>query len=219
MPAEGEADDLKLIKGIGPKNEKACNALGIYQFHQIADWTPDEAIWVGHHMAFPGRIEREHWIAQARLLASGGDTEHSMAVKSGAAVVDDKADAPLDPAAAEMLAKSLPEQAASVEGEDKHPGRRPYGLASALGQADNLKKIRGIGPQNERRLHGLGIWHFSQIAAWSEDNVKWIGSYLAFSGRIQRENWIAQARELAAGTDTDFSRRVAAGKVPTSKGD
>ena len=218
-PAAGEADDLKLIKGIGPRNEKACNALGIYRLGQIADWTADEAIWVGHHMAFPGRIEREHWIAQARLLASGVETEHARAVKSGSLVVDDSADEPLDQATAETLATSLPEQAAAVEGEDEHAGRRPYGLASALGQPDNLKKIRGIGPQNERRLHALGIWHFAQIAAWSEDNVKWVGSYLAFAGRIDREKWIAQARDLAAGRDTEFSHRVAAGKVATSKDD
>ena len=216
-PAQGEADDLKWIKGIGPRNEKACHALGIYQFRQIAMWTPDEAIWVGHHMAFPGRIEREHWIAQARLLASGVETDHARAVKSGSLVVDEAADEPLDQASAALLANSLPEQAASVEGEDKHAGRRPYGLASALGPPDDLKKIRGIGPQNERRLHALGIWHFAQIAAWSEDNVKWVGSYLAFAGRIDREKWIAQARDLAAGRATEFSRRAPAGKVATSK--
>jgi predicted flap endonuclease-1-like 5' DNA nuclease len=216
-PAAGEADDLKLIKGIGPRNEKACNALGIYQFRQIADWTPDEAVWVGHHIAFPGRIEREHWIAQARLLASGGETEHARAVKSGSLVVDASADEPLGQASAELLAKSLPAPAATVEGEDKHAGRRPYGLADAVGAPDNLKKIRGIGPQNERRLHELGIWHFSQIAAWSEDNVKWVGSYLAFAGRIDREKWVAQARDLAAGKDTELSGRVAAGKVVASK--
>ena len=219
VPEAGEVDDLKWIKGIGPRNEKACHALGIYQFRQIAMWTPDEAIWVGHHMAFPGRIEREHWIAQARLLASGGETEHAKAVKSGSIVIDDTADEPLDQDSAAMLANSLPEQAASVEGEDKHAGRRPYGLASALGQPDDLKKIRGIGPQNERRLHALGIWHFAQIAAWSEDNVKWVGSYLAFAGRIDREKWIAQARDLAAGRDAESSRRTPAGKAPTSKDD
>ena len=216
-PAEGEADDLKLIRGMGPRNEKACHALGIYQFRQIADWMPDEAIWVGHHIAFPGRIEREHWIAQARLLASGGETEHSRAVKSGSMIVDDKADEPLDPAAAERLGMSLPEQAAAVDEEGKHPGRRPYGLAMALGQADNLKRIRGIGPQNAGRLHGLGIWHFSQIAAWTDENVKWVGSYLASSGRIHREKWVAQARDLVAGKETESSRRGAAGNAATSK--
>lgn len=216
-PAEGEADDLKLIKSIGPRTEKACHALGVYQFRQLADWTPEEAIWVGHHIGFPGRIEREHWIAQARLLGSGGETEHSRAVKSGAIVVDDKADEPLDPAAAEILGRSLPEQAAAVDGEATHAGRRPYGLAAALGKADNLKRIRGIGPQNAGRLHGLGIWHFWQVAAWTDENVKWVGSYLAFSGRIHRENWVAQARDLAAGKETESPRR--AGKVTTSKDD
>jgi predicted flap endonuclease-1-like 5' DNA nuclease len=154
-PESGHADDLKLIKGIGPKNEKISNALGVYHIRQIANWTPDEAIWVGHHMAFPGRIEREHWIPQAKLLASGGDTDHSAGVKSGTIIVDDSADAPLDAAAADALAKSLPEQAGTVEDEARHAGRRPYGLAAPLGgQPDDLKRIRGIGPQNEGRLHG-----------------------------------------------------------------
>jgi predicted flap endonuclease-1-like 5' DNA nuclease len=219
-PEGGHADDLKLIKGIGPKNEKISNALGIYHFRQIANWTPEEAIWVGHHIAFPGRIEREHWIPQARLLASGGDTDHSAGVKSGTILVDDSADAPLDATAADALAKGLPQQAGAVEGEARHAGRRPYGLASPLGgQPDDLKRIRGIGPQNEGRLHGLGIWHFTQIRAWSEENVKWVGSYLAFAGRIDREKWVDQARELAAGHETEFSRRVAAGKVATSRDD
>jgi predicted flap endonuclease-1-like 5' DNA nuclease len=233
MPGEGEADDLKLIKGIGPRNEKACNALGITRFRQIADWTPEEAIWVGHDLAFPGRIEREHWIAQARLLASGVDTEYSRAVKSGAITVDDKADEPLDPATAEMLGKSLPEQSAPIDGERKHPGRRPPGLATALRKPDDLKRIRGIGPRNAGRLHELGIWHFGQVAAWTDENVKWVGSYLASAGRIQRDNWVAQARELAAGQETNkeadkeagkennkaSSRRAAASKVAAPKDD
>ena len=93
----------------------------------------------------------------------------------------------------------MPAQAASVEGESAHEGRRPHGLLSPLqGQADDLKRIRGIGQQNERRLHALGIWHFDQIAAWSAENVAWVGSYLAFPGRIDREKWIAQAKDLAA---------------------
>lgn len=223
-PGEGGADDLKLIKGIGPRNEKACNALGIAQFRQIADWTPDEAIWVGHELAFPGRVEREHWIAQARLLAAGVETEHSRAVKSGAITVDDKADEPLDPATAEMLGKSLPEQAAPIDGERKHPGRRPPGLATALRKPDDLKRIRGIGPRNAGRLHELGIWHFSQVAAWTDENIKWVGSYLASSGRIQRDNWVAQARELAAGRETNQEtetprRAAAASKVAPAKDD
>lgn len=93
--ADGAGDDLKLIKGVGPKNEKALQGLGVRRFAQIADWSADNATWVGHHMAFPGRIEREHWIPQAKLLAAGVDTAHSAGVKSGAIKIDDGADAPL----------------------------------------------------------------------------------------------------------------------------
>ncbi|BBE70554.1 hypothetical protein [Oharaeibacter diazotrophicus] len=69
---DGVPDDLKVIKGIGPQNEARLNALGVFHFDQIAAWTPEEARWVGSYLAFPGRIEREGWIAQARSLASGG---------------------------------------------------------------------------------------------------------------------------------------------------
>jgi predicted flap endonuclease-1-like 5' DNA nuclease len=198
-----QTDDLKLIKGIGPKNEKLCNDLGVYHFSQIADWTPDEAVWVGHHIAFPGRVEREHWIPQAQFLATGGETEHSAGVKSGTIKIDASADAPLVDTEARKLGDSLPRQAAAFEGESRYDGRRPYGLAAPRGGSpDDLKRIRGIGPQNEQRLHALGIWHFDQIAAWSAENAKWIGSYLAFRGRIERERWIDQAKGLAAGRNT-----------------
>ena len=216
----GAADDLKLIKGIGPNNERTLNGLGVYHFSQIADWTPDNAIWMGHHMAFPGRIEREHWIPQAKLLAAGIDTEHSAGVKSGTITIDDSADAPLDEAEASSFAASMPATLPPVEGEARHAGARPLGLAAPRGGvADDLKRIKGIGKQNEARLHGLGVWHFDQIAAWSAENVKWVGSYLAFSGRIDREKWISQSTDLAAGRQTEFAKRVDAGLVKTSLDD
>lgn len=192
------ADDLKLIKGVGPKNESILNGLGVRRFAQIADWSPANAQWVGDNMRFPGRIEREQWIAQAKLLAAGIDTPHSLAVKSGAIRIDESADAPLSDAEAAALVDSLPQQAAQVENEDSYSGARPLGLAAPrAGAADDLKLIKGIGRQNEERLHALGVWHFDQIAAWSPENVKWIGSYLAFPGRIDREHWIEQAVEFA----------------------
>ena len=98
------------------------------------------------------------------------------------------------------------------------PGKRPRGYAAPIGgKADDLKRIRGIGKQNEGRLHALGIWHFSQIAAWVRDEIDWVGSYLAFPGRIDREDWVGQARVLAKGGDTEFSKRVDRGEVATSR--
>ncbi|WP_315782401.1 MULTISPECIES: cell envelope biogenesis protein TolA [unclassified Bradyrhizobium] len=221
LPApDGAADDLKLIKGIGPKNEAILNDIGVHHFSQIADWSPAHAGWVGHHMAFPGRIEREHWIAQAKLLAAGVDTVHSTAVKSGALTIDERADAPLSEHEANDLIAQLPALMPAVENEEAHAGSRPLGLASPRGgQADDLKLIKGIGKQNEARLHGLGIWHFAQIAAWSADHAKWVGSYLAFAGRIEREQWVSQAKELASGGSTEFARRVEAGLVKSSLDD
>lgn len=107
-----------------------------------------------------------------------------------------------------------------VENEVALPGQRPAGLVTARDdKADDLKLIKGIGRQNEGRLHGLGIWHFEQVAGWTPENVEWVGSYLAFPGRIEREDWVGQAKLLAAGTETEFARRAKAGEVETSRDD
>ncbi|TNF22009.1 MAG: NADH-quinone oxidoreductase subunit E [Rhodobacteraceae bacterium] len=77
-PRDGTADDLKKIKGIGPKLEQLCNALGFYHFDQIAAWTEAEVAWVDHNLeGFKGRVTRDEWVAQARILAEGGETEFS----------------------------------------------------------------------------------------------------------------------------------------------
>jgi predicted flap endonuclease-1-like 5' DNA nuclease/uncharacterized membrane protein YeaQ/YmgE (transglycosylase-associated protein family) len=118
------------------------------------------------------------------------------------------------------VAAPAPKPAPKIAGEDKVPGKRPAGLAGARGgKADDLKRIRGIGKQNEGRLHGLGIWHFDQIASWNAQECLWVGSYLAFPGRIEREEWVKQAKVLATGKETEFSKRVAKGEVATSKDD
>ncbi len=70
----GVPDDLQRIRGIGDRNERRLNKLGIYHFGQIAAWTPAELRWVAERMAFPERIERDDWVGQAIILASGGDT-------------------------------------------------------------------------------------------------------------------------------------------------
>jgi predicted flap endonuclease-1-like 5' DNA nuclease len=117
-------------------------------------------------------------------------------------------------------AASKPRPAPRLPDEDKHNGSRPQGFASPRrGIADDLKLISGIGRQNEGRLHGIGVWHFDQIATWTPANVQWAGSYLAFKGRIQREKWIQQAKKLAAGVKSDFAKRAAAGLVKTSRDD
>jgi predicted flap endonuclease-1-like 5' DNA nuclease len=79
-PRSGVPDNLQRIRGVGRRNEELLHSLGIFHFGQIAAWTPAEARWVGAHLAFPERIERDDWIGQAIVLASGGETEYVKAV-------------------------------------------------------------------------------------------------------------------------------------------
>ena len=68
-PREGGKDNLQLIKGVGKVLEKLLNDTGIYHFDQIANLTKEEITWLDNSMAFPGRIERENWVSQAKNLA------------------------------------------------------------------------------------------------------------------------------------------------------
>jgi predicted flap endonuclease-1-like 5' DNA nuclease len=73
----GDIDDLKRIRGIGILIEKKLNSLGITQYEQVANWTGADIERISRLLDFKGRIEREHWIEQARILATGGQTEFS----------------------------------------------------------------------------------------------------------------------------------------------
>ncbi len=75
-PSEG-ADDLKLISGVGPKLEQTLNDMGVYRFAQVAIWGPKDIAWVDDRLRFKGRIERDDWMSQAKILAEGGETEFS----------------------------------------------------------------------------------------------------------------------------------------------
>jgi predicted flap endonuclease-1-like 5' DNA nuclease len=72
-PRKGKADDLKEIEGIGPALEKLCNSLGFYHFDQIAGWSDADVAWVDANMkTFKGRIVRDKWIAQSKIIISEG---------------------------------------------------------------------------------------------------------------------------------------------------
>ena len=80
----GKADNLKEIKGVGPKLEVLLNSLGFYHFDQIAKWTDAELAWVDSNLeGFKGRASRDGWVAQAKILVAGGETEFSKRVDKG----------------------------------------------------------------------------------------------------------------------------------------
>ncbi|HFQ61698.1 MAG TPA: hypothetical protein ENK39_05280 [Epsilonproteobacteria bacterium] len=107
---------------------------------------------------------------------------------------------------------------ASEETQDDSHDEKPALLTAPRdGKKDNLTRIKGIGVKIEESLNAIGIYHFDQIAAWDAENIAWADSTLGFPGRAEREQWVAQAKALHAGEETEFSKRVDAGEVATSK--
>ncbi|MGR3547331.1 MAG: NADH-quinone oxidoreductase subunit E [Roseovarius sp.] len=83
-PRETGADDLKMIKGVGPKLEQLLHSMGFFHFDQIAKWTEEEISWVDQNLeGFKGRVSRDNWVEQASLLADGKETEFSARAKKG----------------------------------------------------------------------------------------------------------------------------------------
>ncbi len=89
---------------------------------------------------------------------------------------------------------------------------RPKGISAARGgKADDLQRISGIGPKNEKILHSLGIFHFDQIANWTAKEQSWADDHLKFHGRIVREEWVRQAGLLASGKEAEFMKEFGTG--------
>lgn len=80
----GGADDLKQIKGVGQKMETMLNEMGVYHFDQVSSWLAEEVKWVDENLkGFKGRVSRDEWVEQAKVLAKGGTTEFSKKVEKG----------------------------------------------------------------------------------------------------------------------------------------
>jgi NADH-quinone oxidoreductase subunit E len=81
-PRKSGADDLKLIKGVGPKLEGLLNSMGFYHFDQVSKWGADEVSWVDQNLeGFKGRVTRDNWVPQATALAAGDETDFSQRAK------------------------------------------------------------------------------------------------------------------------------------------
>ncbi|MER8741846.1 proton-conducting membrane transporter [Mesorhizobium sp. M1004] len=119
------------------------------------------------------------------------------AAKPAAAKSADAKPAASKPAAAKAALKTAASKPAAV----------PKKAAPAAGKADNLRRLIGIGPVNDKLLKGLGVTTYAQIAGWTAADVKRIEDTLNFDGRIAREKWVEQAKLLAAGDEKEFARQ------------
>ncbi len=87
----------------------------------------------------------------------------------------------------------------------------PVPVAPAMGEPDDLRRIKGLGPKLATLLASLGVTRFDQIAAWTEADIAAMDAHLGtFAGRITRDNWVEQARFLAAGDEAGFAQRFGA---------
>jgi predicted flap endonuclease-1-like 5' DNA nuclease len=99
-------------------------------------------------------------------------------------------------------AKSATSKPATAKSATAKPASGP-----ASGKPDNLRRLIGIGPVNEKLLKAQGVTSFAQIASWTAADVKRIEDVMNFDGRIARERWIEQAKLLAAGSEKEFAKQ------------
>jgi predicted flap endonuclease-1-like 5' DNA nuclease len=330
--AEGVADDLAQISGIGDSTAELLNNYGIFHFWQLASMSPSDLSTLEERVGFRGRVAREEWIEQARELLAGKPPRARVDQLRAAAVTGPAVNAVVPNSVASSGAQPAPVQLAPVAKPVAQPiqpvapptapivnpaaagaaaaaaavaaiasARAAQALISskeavasptlinpdariaaplpsasavppplkpattmpvavvppALGvpvrpqepiartnadpatrepqasrdlpspangprmvrstRPDDLKRIKGIGVVIEKKLMSMGITQYSHIAQWTERDIEMVSQALDFRGRIERENWIEQARILAGGGQTDFSRRVDRGETPTNR--
>lgn len=162
--------------------------------------------------AEPAKAAKPKKPAESKKAAKKPTAESAAALMgdAGNRMVAEKKAAKAKPAPAKSEPASKPAAARLAENED-----RPELLSAARdGGPDDLKQIKGVGPKLEAELHKMGVYHFDQIASWKKKEVTWMDENLAgVRQRVSRDEWVKQAKILAKGGQTEFSKRVTKGDV------
>ena len=226
LPVGMARDNLQRIRGINAEVEEFVSLQGVTRYAQIASWSKLDVERFDGLLGQDGRIARENWIEQAQILAKGGDTtysrefdrhdagvgedQHTMHPLEDATEVDDTGLDKAKPARTTDISGLRSVRSQALRAPDKAlPGTGDVGTSRPrrMGVAGDLKRIRGVGLLIERRLQSLGVNSYEDIANWTAADIDRISRTLDFKGRIERENWVEQARILATGGQTEFSRR------------
>jgi large subunit ribosomal protein L21 len=144
--------------------------------------------------------QRKKGHRQQLTLVRIGDIMESGADKSGIrAALSGRGLAFATGAVALAAAGAAAAYAASAKKADKpvKADKKAAAPKTAAADADDLKQLSGVGPALEKKLHAEGITSFAQVAAWTDADVEEFGEKLSFKGRIEREGWIEQAKELS----------------------
>lgn len=127
------------------------------------------------------------------VIVLGGKNKSSSNKKSGAASVATATAMSVASTAAKKPAKK------SASAAKKKPAAKKDNAPPKMkkpAKPDDLKRISGVGPKLEGVLNGLGIYKFEQISKWKKAEREWVDGYLKFKGRIDRDNWVAQAKKF-----------------------
>jgi predicted flap endonuclease-1-like 5' DNA nuclease len=152
------------------------------------------------------------WIGCVRCRNSKGETPGSgEIVGEGNNTEADDADRMADrgreanedgQSTAEESEKSLKDTDTSGIGGGEVDDAKPANLISEVVlDGDDLKKIKGVGPKLEKLLNELGISNYQQIAGWQQKDIDSVNAKLSFSGKIDREDWVTQAKCLSRVTE------------------
>ena len=149
------------------------------------------------------RGHRQHLTAvRITEILTGGKKPSKAAAKPAAKPKDEAK--PKAAAKSKEPAKAAPET--KKEAPKKEPAKKAAAKARAFeslkkpeGEADDLKKISGVGPKLEEKLNGLGIFHYWQVAGFTKDDIAKVDDELNFKGRIERDDWVGQAKTLMKG--------------------
>ncbi len=139
---------------------------------------------MGHRQSFT-ELEITNIVASGAMPAKKAESKPKAAAKKA----DDK---PVEKKVTQKAPKNTDAELRFLDGPDGTP--------------DDLKKISGVGPVLEKKLHGLGIYHFSQIAAFTDEQIVQVDDALSFKGRITRDDWLGQAGILADGGDAEIQQ-------------
>lgn len=218
-------DDFLRIGHVDADLAKSLEGHGVTRYAQMAQWSPLDVERFEGLLGTKGRIAHENWVEQAQILSRGGDTAYSRQYDRQQGLTQ-----PLHPA---RLADAIRENSQrEPQGTGRNIGVLPSVRSEAFktepaadtprrglrtGGNDDLKRIRGIGVLIEKKLNSMGISSYEAIANWTAADIDRVSQTLDFKGRIERENWVEQARILASGGQTEFSRRVDRGEVETGR--
>ena len=137
-----------------------------------------------------GHRQKLTLVRVTEILNSGADKSGVKAALGAGSVSASAIAAVVEPASKTKTAKP-----AAAKATEAKPAAPKAGKAAAGG---DLKKLSGVGPALEKKLIAAGVTSLEQVAAWTEADVSKIDEELSFKGRIEREGWIAQAKELTA---------------------